>query len=128
MTAPFSSPACPDVRTTGSAITWSSTSRSRDPSRNRGVGTSGAPAQTTSSRAVIEQLVAQVQLRHPSASDATVRRSVAEAIDHFRDASVDTFLAILIERRASDAIAAAHATGATPNGGGPVRVTPLPTR
>lgn len=65
---------------------------------------------TAAAVALADRLLAE----HPSASPAMVQHSIDDAIAAFRDARVQLFLPILIERAASASLAAAAAatTGA----------------
>lgn len=55
----------------------------------------------------VDHVVARVHGRHPTATEALVRRCVQEAADRFDDVGVDLYLPILVERRSSLAVKAA---------------------
>lgn len=55
----------------------------------------------------LDPIVARVRRKHPTATEAVVRRCVEEAADHFDEAGVDAYLTILIERRSALAVKAA---------------------
>ena len=57
-------------------------------------------------RRVIPLVVARLRQRHPTVDSAQVARCVDEAVDRGATARVRDFLPILIERWASDALAA----------------------
>ena len=67
-----------------------------------------------SSELAITQILARILGRHPTAPPTLVQRCVDEAASHFRDARVQSYLPILIERRASDAVRTMlHSAGRT---------------
>jgi hypothetical protein len=56
---------------------------------------------------LLPQLAARIEARYPSASIQLVERCLVDAVQHYHDSRVRSFLPVLVERRAARAVAAA---------------------